>query len=930
MMGRRFGALMLALVVAAAVWRPAPVGADDGRRVALVIGNGQYEHITELPNPPADARDMGQALRDIGFEVVEAIDADYLGMQDAFRQFGAEIEGADIALVFFAGHGLQVAGENYLLPTSAEVEQERDLRYEAFPLSMVTTEIELGQPRTSLIILDACRDNPITRTLTRRAEQLGRSAAVGRGLAPTRGTSGMLIAYATAPGDVALDGEGDNSPFTTALLQHITEPGLEVGLLFRRVRESVIAATRGQQVPWVEEALIGELYLTPPEAVANPDQEILARFDAAMALPTPEEQAAALAAFIADHPDHRLAAVAERRLQSMTAAGPSEVDRAEQETVVWQSTQRIEMPEQAIAALQYYLTTYPNGAYVALAELQISGLEARLAREAAEAEPADPQDQASAIEVAFWNAIADSDDPSEFLAYLDRFPDGAFAVLAENALAELEVQVAAAPTERGGDTEIEVAVATPPDAPALIQPFPLHSVIGVGPVPIDLGAVPGPIRVDSLPDNGVVAADGSPVAAGDTLLPAQARALTFEPGDSAMDSESALAYRLADRPETDAVSLTLTVDVHECDRLAGARLDTQGVVPGNIVNEIRVAQAVDACQSAMNVYPDVPRFVFQLGRALDAGGEFAEAAGWYRQAAEDGYLLAINNLGYLYQYGRGVPVNHEEAFRLFQEAADGGDAYAFNNLGKLYQQGQGVPRNYSEAVTWFRRAAAAGHTFGFNNLGWMYQNGYGVPRDYEEALRQYRQAADAGDIFGYNNVGVMYANGLGVAQDYAEAARWYRMAAEEGQSLAQNNLGLLYQNGQGVDQDLAEAARWYEAAALQGHAWAQNNLGWLYHTGGGVPRDFARAARWYVRAMVHRNRDASRAAAENLATLPNAALITLAQQLLVEQGYDPGEVDGMTGEVTRSAIRAYQSDVGLTPADGQVTIDLLMDLVERS
>jgi tetratricopeptide (TPR) repeat protein len=231
---------------------------DSRRRVALVIGNGKYQFATPLPNPPNDASDIANALRKLGFDVVEGRDLDRPGMDNAIRQFSRKLDGADIALFFYAGHGLQVNGKNYLVPVDAKLERPGDLALDAVDIGNVLAQME-AEKRVNLIFLDACRDNPLARSLAR---SLGtRSSAVGQGLASIQSAIGTMIAYATQPDNVALDGEGRNSPFTTALLKHIVTPGLEIGTLMRRVRADVIAATREKQVPWDHSSLVGDVIL---------------------------------------------------------------------------------------------------------------------------------------------------------------------------------------------------------------------------------------------------------------------------------------------------------------------------------------------------------------------------------------------------------------------------------------------------------------------------------------------------------------------------------------------------------------------------------------------------------------------------------------------------------------------------------------------
>ena len=248
---------------------PSPAPPPD--RVALVLGNGAYAEIPALPNAVADARAMAALLQDLGFAVLTAYDADRTGMEQALRRFGEQARGADAALVFYAGHGLQAAGGNYLLPVGATADEPADLRYEAVALALVEAELADSGAAVRMVVLDACRDNPLIDRMARGAGTLGRSTGATRGLAPIQSTTGTLYAYATAPGEIALDGDGPHSPFTAALLDWLPTPGLEVGLLFRRVRAQVIEATDGAQVPWVEEAIVGEFYFVPAETAEDPD-----------------------------------------------------------------------------------------------------------------------------------------------------------------------------------------------------------------------------------------------------------------------------------------------------------------------------------------------------------------------------------------------------------------------------------------------------------------------------------------------------------------------------------------------------------------------------------------------------------------------------------------------------------------------------------
>jgi uncharacterized caspase-like protein len=216
--------------------------------------------VAQLPNPSNDAADVALALRNIGFDVIEGRDLERRAMEEKIREFGRRLDKADVALFFYAGHGLQVGGKNYLVPIDAKLERAGDLSFETLDVGLVLGQMEADK-RVNLVFLDACRDNPLSRSLARA---LGaRSAAVGQGLASIQSAVGTMIAYATQPDNVALDGDGRNSPFTTALLRHIVTPGLEISSVMKRVRADVVAATRDRQVPWDHSSLIGDVVLVP-------------------------------------------------------------------------------------------------------------------------------------------------------------------------------------------------------------------------------------------------------------------------------------------------------------------------------------------------------------------------------------------------------------------------------------------------------------------------------------------------------------------------------------------------------------------------------------------------------------------------------------------------------------------------------------------
>lgn len=327
-MFRRLIAVLLSLAafaaMAAETKRNISVAVAGEKRVALVIGNGKYPG-TPLKNPANDARDMAAALRKIGFDVIERTDVTQKEMNRAIAQFGNKLTAETVALFFYAGHGMQVRGKNYIIPIDAQIETENAVRAEAVDVDTVLDQLSASP--LNVVILDACRNNPFER----------RFRSVGGGLAQMEAPKGTLIAYATAPGKVASDGDGRNGIYTQELLKIIATPHLPVEQAFKRVRANVARATGDNQVPWESSSLTGDFYFSRTASTAPP------------------------------------------------AGSP----------------------------------------------IPLNGV----------AERTDP----AVIELAFWDSIKNSTAPSDFQAYLDKYPEGHFSELAKTRRQQGKLEIASAP-----------------------------------------------------------------------------------------------------------------------------------------------------------------------------------------------------------------------------------------------------------------------------------------------------------------------------------------------------------------------------------------------------------------------------------------------------------------------------------------------------
>ncbi|EHR03504.1 caspase family protein [Bradyrhizobium sp. WSM471] len=304
--------------------------AKADRRVAFVVGNGTYKNVAQLPNPPIDAKAMAATLRNVGFEVIEGSNLSRDQMTEKLLDFGRKAQGSDVAVFYYAGHGIAVGGSNYLLPVDADIKSEMDVKLGAAINIDLTLEQTMGDAKVKLVFLDACRDNPFAAKI--KSNSATRSVNVQSGLAEMKSGEGTLIAFATGPGQTALDGqEGNNSPFTRALIDNITKPGVEIQQAMTSVRAQVNEETHKGQLPWGHTNLIGAVYLNqaPTTQVAN---------------------AAPTAAGV------------------VPAATGGNSDGVELE--YWRSVKESNKPEE----LNAYLSTYPNGQFKALALARLAAI----------------------------------------------------------------------------------------------------------------------------------------------------------------------------------------------------------------------------------------------------------------------------------------------------------------------------------------------------------------------------------------------------------------------------------------------------------------------------------------------------------------------------------------------------------------------------
>lgn len=763
--------------------------AEAERRVALVIGNSSYEHVPVLANPSNDAADIASVLKGLGFEVVEGTDLKQNEMRETVRRFGEALQGADVSLFFYAGHGMQVAGTNYLVPTDAKLAREGDLDFDAIRLDLVLAQME-RETKTSIVLLDACRDNPMAQTLARSMGT--RSANIGRGLARIESGVGTFIAFATQPGNVALDGQGRNSPFTGALVKHLPADAADLSAIMIAVRNEVLASTQGKQVPWEHSSLTGQFFFK--EATTTP------------------------------------AAPASAASQEGSGSGqPIEL-------ALWNAVKDSNDPQ----ILKTYLDRYPSGTFAGLARVMLERLsksaDANAPKVAALAAPSavagvGPMPEARSLTLRATVRARDG-DPSgrSFLGVQIGTVNEDLAKtvgLTEAKGAAVSSLIRGSPAEfagvQPGDVIVKfekVAVADPKELTRLIMDTPNGNEVNLEIWRIGNG--PGDF-LRWLRDR----ADAGDAAAIKSLADAHTRAFTGL-GDPA---DAAKAYRrAADIGGGSAMY-----------RLGLAYFNAQGVGKDDPESARWFRKGADAGDAGS---------MTALGRAYLYGWgiskDEAEGVRWYRKASELSEPWAMYNLAYLYEAGlSGVAKDEAEAVRLYRKSAELGNTEAMANLSVMLLNGRGAPKDEQEAVRLLRKGTELNHPRSFYVLAGLYEQGLGVGKDINVALENYRRAADLGHADAMINLGYMSEKGIGVAKDEAEAAKLYRKAADLNNALGMTNLAMLYENGRGVTKDVDQAVGFYRKASDLGNPTAMVALGWLYENGKGVKRDQAEAGRLY-------------------------------------------------------------------------------------
>jgi TPR repeat protein len=741
--------------LAAALAIGATVGAADdacaaSRRVALIIGNAAYASLPPLENSVNDATKVRDTLRDAGFETFFGANIGHLEIEELLRKFFRDVDNADIALIYYSGHGVQVAGDNFIVPVDAKLSTPYDIEQQTLKVGDIFNYLA-AHSRAQVIFLDACRNNPFKIDRFWIGDTL-KAANVKTGLARASYGVGSLIAFSTEPGAVAYDGEGKLSPYTSALVHHITAPNEEIRRALTLVRREVISATDGLQVPWENSSLTDDLYLMPappgPKAAAMVRVSVPAERVTKLSVPEPTRSSdEGLAIRIEQGPDQGRLLLDGRPL----AAGQS-LSVADFERLAFDASALL---PGAIGLMTYSVTDRWAQSARGVLAVTVEGSQAPAPPSAAnpgrdpEAEAAAELvklDKRSAVPTVAVGAVDLRLETAEVrdapAVVVEKAPalgvlrlgDRALTARQQFALADLgRIAYQPAVGSEGRKDSFVLALTGGKKASATIAVAPaLDPCDREAASPLDLqGVGPGKLPNEIDADRAIAACERAVAA-----YPGAPRFAYQLARAQLAKGENAEAKKHID----DAATAKHTRAVWELGNLeAFGALGAADLVKANAYYK-QCAEAGDAyCALAYG-----RNLFFGRGATQDRKAGLSLML----RAAALGHTYAMNELGYIFLNGMGEPVDAERGIRFYEAGAERDDIYSLNNLGLVYLRGQGRRADAGKALGYFTRAAAGGHPFAPTNLGRMARDGVGGPKDAHAAERWLELAAERGDYWG--------------------------------------------------------------------------------------------------------------------------------------------------------------------------------------
>ncbi len=860
-------AILLAAVRAEAAASASDSGEVKGRRAALVIGNSDYEALPHLPNAVNDAQNIAKVLEDANFEVTLAPNVTKLGLEKAVREFLRTLNDGDVALFYYSGHAVQVAGENYILPVDAHLTSAYDLEVESQSISNIL-EYMRASSAMQILILDSCRNNPFGSGEYYIGDK--KVDAGKAGLAALTPRQGSLIVYSTAPNQVAYDGGGDMSPFTGSLSDDLLTPNIEVRQLLSRVRSQVIDITGGRQVPWDVSSLISDFYFVKR-------QNLLIMGESLGEL----------------HVSPEATRVNLGIMPPVASAGmdvKATFDKMPKSGDLYLGDTRIE-PGTAIDASRIQEVDYVTKPGDKPVELIPYSIHAEGNR-----------DMQGVVALVFDSSVAppQPDQPvASQLSIADAGPDKTPASGVVKSVDPVRVAMAA----EVGTGFLSISDALPAKSAQLAS---------------------GWLRLQARPASTQVSLDGQLLNEGDVVPAKDVERLRIRPTLDAVADKAKVVLAQAAGATITHPSLVIDVDakVDRCDELAGDPLDIQGVTEGIYPNDIKVDAALAACQQAVDDYPGVARFHHELGRVLYAKGEYDAAIKQFETALAGGHVRSGQVLGRFYQLGAGVTKDPAKAVPLFKAAAAKGDAYAEYSLGRALMDGRGAKEDVKQGLDLLNQAAELGHTYAFNQLGAEYLSGARVPKDVAHAVRLFQASAARGDVWGMVNLGILYRDGTGVAKDVDKAKELFSKAHDGLHPYAGTLLALVLRDeGKTGNADLFKL---FHASAERGDSYGAYYAAKMIEQDGSLG---SRADAIHLYALsVARGGDngIAKAARARLAALEPRAVNVEIQRTLQSMGAQGIALDGKVGSQTRAAAAQFLN--GPVPSD---PTDLLADLVGK-
>jgi TPR repeat protein len=840
----------------------------EGRRVALVVGNNEYESLADLSKATNDARAVGRTLKEIGFDVViEATDVDLKALNQKVSEFSAKIEEGDTAFFFYAGHGVAVGSVNYLLPADfpeiRENEDENVILDEARSADSIVDAIQRSNPSRVFVILDACRENPFKQA---QGRSLGRSVGLANETAPAKG---VFMLFSAGNRQIALDAlsetdTDENSVFTRKLIPLLRTPGISQVKLAKTLQTEVAALAKTidhDQTPSYYDEIPGEVYLNEgggDNSTTKPETDTTTDYGAKTETDTSNDPAA--------------------KIKTQVQPARNENNAAADWASIASTNNK--------AAIEAFLGRYGHDPiYKALAEAKLAMM---IGKPDIKVKPAAQtgfrphiRSRTAAADECYTLAGEPGSEPN-FVGVL--FP----AISVQRAIEACT----RAMEQDAGDSMLPNMLARAHDTYRIFDEARRHYQHAV-----DMGnayafanlawmAIYGNGETRDL-RKGMdmlqkVANIGNPYALASL-------GWIYREGyeGTPQDYRTAFDYyvKAADQGYANAEA-----SVGWLYR-EGRGVDRDYARSAEYYRRAAVKGDVNAMGS----------LGYALQNGLGVPVNFDEARYWYEQGVAQNDAYSESALAWLYREGKGVPQDYQRALSLYRSAAAKNDVTGMSSLGYMTQNGLGVGIDYREAIQWYEKAAALNDAYSLTSLGYMYREAVGVPRDYAKSLDYYRRGADLGDLNAMGSMGYALQNGLGVPVNLQEARMWYERAAERNDAYSMGSLGWLYESGSGVSQNYQQALYWYERAANAGSYYAMGNLSLLIDRGLGRNSDPREAARWAMSALEGRD-------PTFINTMKSGAVSYSSefrrevQRSLQDRGFYSGRLDGAFGNETARAI----------------------------